>query len=561
MSLAESIGSSPASGPRRGLLDLAWLAVLIAEVLSLSFSFDVAIPAGRAEGRGAIVWLVAHSSALIRAAACMASVLAAAFLATARRGGPARRSTGSPSSAWWTSGHLAAFAAFYAATGRLVAAMNGGGDVAPVALVWAAAGAATLAAWMLAARPAGAWLRLARGSWKVLAVALVAGCGAVWAGGLTGRLWASLHSGTFAAAAWILSRIEPDVLCDPAARELGAGGFSVTIAPVCSGYEGIGLILALLSGYLIVCRDELKFPQALVLLPAGAALIASLNVLRIVALVLIGAHGRPRVAVGGFHSQAGWLAFNLVGLGLIAGSRGLGAFSKARSDAEDSGPTVNPTAAYLGPLMALLAVAMVTGAASDGAFDLLYPARIAAACAVLWVYRGAYPIRSWAAGLAPASAATPIAIGVAAYLIWVALEPAPEVAAGGTARGLAIPAALAAMGPAAAAAWLSARVLGSVAVVPLAEELAFRGYLQRRLVDADFEAASPREFTWLSFLGPSLAFGLMHQRWIAGTAAGMLYAAAALRRGRLGDAVLAHAATNALIAARVLAGGAWWLWA
>jgi hypothetical protein len=40
----------------------------------------------------------------------------------------------------------------------------------------------------------------------------------------------------------------------------------------------------------------------------------------------------------------------------------------------------------------------------------------------------------------------------------------------------------------------------------------------------------------------------------------MAYALVLYRRGELGDAIAAHAITNALIAAYVLAIGAWTLW-
>ena len=50
----------------------------------------------------------------------------------------------------------------------------------------------------------------------------------------------------------------------------------------------------------------------------------------------------------------------------------------------------------------------------------------------------------------------------------------------------------------------------------------------------------------------SLLFGALHTRWLAGTVAGMCDAWARSRRGRVDDAVLAHAITNALIAADVL---------
>jgi CAAX prenyl protease-like protein len=109
--------------------------------------------------------------------------------------------------------------------------------------------------------------------------------------------------------------------------------------------------------------------------------------------------------------------------------------------------------------------------------------------------------------------------------------------------------------------WLVFRVVGSVVTVPLAEELAFRGYLPRRLQAADFEAVPLGRFTGLSFLASSVLFGLLHGRWLAGTLAGMFYALALYRRRDLAEPVLAHAVTNALIAAHVLATGNWSLWA
>jgi CAAX prenyl protease-like protein len=107
---------------------------------------------------------------------------------------------------------------------------------------------------------------------------------------------------------------------------------------------------------------------------------------------------------------------------------------------------------------------------------------------------------------------------------------------------------------------VATRVLGAVITVPIAEELAFRGFLVRRLIAADFDRVSPRRFTWISFLGSSLLFGAMHQAMLAGTIAGAIYALTLYRRGALIDAIVAHATTNALLAAYVLATGSWSLW-
>ena len=111
-----------------------------------------------------------------------------------------------------------------------------------------------------------------------------------------------------------------------------------------------------------------------------------------------------------------------------------------------------------------------------------------------------------------------------------------------------------------AVSWLAFRIAGSVIVVPLAEELAFRGFLVRRLISSDFIAVSPGRFTWPSFLISSVLFGALHGRWLAGTLAGLLYGLALYRRRELSDSVVAHATTNALIAAHVVTTGDWLLW-
>jgi CAAX prenyl protease-like protein len=46
----------------------------------------------------------------------------------------------------------------------------------------------------------------------------------------------------------------------------------------------------------------------------------------------------------------------------------------------------------------------------------------------------------------------------------------------------------------------------------------------------------------------ALTFGILHSAWLAGSLAGLVYAGVYLRRGKLYDAVLAHAITNLLVA-------------
>jgi membrane protease YdiL (CAAX protease family) len=46
------------------------------------------------------------------------------------------------------------------------------------------------------------------------------------------------------------------------------------------------------------------------------------------------------------------------------------------------------------------------------------------------------------------------------------------------------------------AVWVGFRVLGSVLIVPAAEELAFRGYVLQKLGAPDFTVVRPGQFAW-----------------------------------------------------------------
>jgi CAAX prenyl protease-like protein len=254
--------------------------------------------------------------------------------------------------------------------------------------------------------------------------------------------------------------------------------------------------------------------------------------------------------MGGFHAYSGSLLFSGVAIALVFAARRSPFFTVAAAHETETSKASNATAAYLLPFLAIVATQMLAGTLSTGrSFDVLYPLRVAAAVAALVYFRRAYRDLRWTCSWEAA------AVGVLVFALWMALEPTPDAN-----KEAAFAAALDALPPAVMAFWLVARVVGAIVTVPIAEELAFRGYLGRRLIDADFERVSFRRFTWLAFVGSSLLFGLMHGRWLAGTLAGMCYALVLYRRGELGDAVSAHAITNALIAAYVLTTGHWLLW-
>ncbi len=328
-----------------------------------------------------------------------------------------------------------------------------------------------------------------------------------------------------------------------AAKVIGTERFSVQILPACSGYEGMGLFLAFSLAWVAWFRREYRFPAALLLVPVGLALSWALNVLRIAGLIIIGHFGYPKIALGGFHSQAGWIAFTLLAVAFCALSHQIPGIRSGRPAPADPLRIHDPAPLYLGPFVAMQAAAMISMAATSGV-EWLYPLRVLAPAAVLLWYRRDY-LRTL---LRPGMVAWSTTVGIAVAALWagVAWHAAPQL------RQVELPW---------RGIWWFFRFAGAVVIAPLSEELAFRGYLMRRLQRPDAEKVDPRHPGWLGPALSSIAFGLLHgSRWIEGIAAGLLYAHVYARRGRLGDAILAHAVTNLILMAAVFYTGDWRFW-
>jgi exosortase E/protease (VPEID-CTERM system) len=424
----------------------------------------------------------------------------------------------------------------------------------PLAAGWAAAGlsaivfaALTFISWTVWAQ----WIRRTGLLWSYAATAIVA---ASLAGSYFWRLWqpGPLVRLTFRLTKVFLGIFVSGLVANPATMVIGTQRFQVQIAPGCSGLEGIGLILAFGILWLLTFRKECRFPQCLALLPLGVVVMFVFNAARIAALVLIGNAGATQIAVNGFHSQAGWIAFSAVSVGFCLVIQRVSWFTVQPARSESFFAALHtPTAAYLLPLFAILAAGMIAHATTGaGGFEWLYPIRFVAAAAVLWSFRSTYMSLNWEFDwTAPAA-------GAVVFLIWIALDDSSNLAADQR-----VSAALGASPVAAKILWIAIRALAAVLTVPLAEELAFRGFLMRRLIAPDFEAVPFRRFSWFALLGSSVAFGVLHGGyWLAGCIAGILFGLVMLWRGRIANAVVAHATANALLAAYILMYQKWHLW-
>jgi exosortase E/protease (VPEID-CTERM system) len=198
-------------------------------------------------------------------------------------------------------------------------------------------------------------------------------------------LWSRVAAATFRCVEQLLGLVYSPIVSVPSEQILGTSTFQVTISPECSGYEGIALICLFLSLYLWLFRRALRFPHALLLLPVGVLAIWLCNIVRITRLIAIGTSISPGVALGGFHSQAGWLFFLSVSLGLMAAGHSLRLFAaQPLPQSEATSPRGAPdAAALLVPALVLLASIILISAASSG-FDRWYPLRLVATAAALW---------------------------------------------------------------------------------------------------------------------------------------------------------------------------------
>jgi CAAX prenyl protease-like protein len=211
-------------------------------------------------------------------------------------------------------------------------------------------------------------------------------------------------------------------------------------------------------------------------------------------------------------------------------------------------PYVLPFALYLG----FLGIQSQFG--SD-AVVWLYPLKALVVAVALLALRKSY------VELRPSFSPLAVLTGAVAIVIWIAIDPLyPGLSrlTGGTAPVPFDPGTLASIPW--RWAFIVSRVMGAVLVVPVMEELFWRGFLIRWLVKDDFKGVPLGTYTGYSFGATVLLFGAEHEQWLAGIICGALYNLLLYRTKNLTDCVVAHATSNALLAAWVLVRADWRFW-
>jgi uncharacterized protein len=105
------------------------------------------------------------------------------------------------------------------------------------------------------------------------------------------------------------------------------------------------------------------------------------------------------------------------------------------------------------------------------------------------------------------------------------------------------------------------RILTSVITVPILEELFWRGWLMRWLINPDFEKVPLGTYGGMAFWVVAALFASEHGPfWDVGLLTGVIYNWWMLRTKSLWDCILMHAVTNACLAWYVLQYDHWMYW-
>jgi CAAX prenyl protease-like protein len=151
-----------------------------------------------------------------------------------------------------------------------------------------------------------------------------------------------------------------------------------------------------------------------------------------------------------------------------------------------------------------------------------------------------------------------IIVGVAVFALWIS----PQAIFGFPARTIGFNPDLFGTQPGLFFATVIFRFLRLVVVVPLVEEIFWRGFLLRYLINEKFDQVPFGTFSWPSFLVVTAAFGFSHSSadWPAALLTGALYNWVAYRTKSLSTCVITHALTNLLLGVWIMSTKQWGFW-
>jgi CAAX protease family protein len=104
------------------------------------------------------------------------------------------------------------------------------------------------------------------------------------------------------------------------------------------------------------------------------------------------------------------------------------------------------------------------------------------------------------------------------------------------------------------------RMVGLVVLVPVIEELFWRSFLIRWLIDQDFQSVPIGRVTPMAAVVSSVLFALAHPEWLPALLTGLLWAWLLWRKKSLSACVLSHVVANLALGIYMMASGEYKYW-
>lgn len=216
-----------------------------------------------------------------------------------------------------------------------------------------------------------------------------------------------------------------------------------------------------------------------------------------------------------------------------------------------------PTLAYVAPFIVYVSL-LSLGRVVSAAPVVVHATRLLIVLAVILAWSRPF-LR-----VRPTSALASVGIGIAVFLIWIGPDllfhyrhswPFENFLTGTAVTGLT---------PALQRdpVFLGIRMLTTAGLVPVLEELFWRGWLMRSLIDSrDFQKVPLGTYSSVAFWTVAALFAAEHgPYWEVGLLAGIIYNWWLIRTKNLADCMLAHAVTNAALGIYVITEGAYQYW-
>ena len=213
----------------------------------------------------------------------------------------------------------------------------------------------------------------------------------------------------------------------------------------------------------------------------------------------------------------------------------------------------SPMAARVAPYIIFVALTALQGKLGEGSQYWVYLTKTLIGAVLIWAMWPIVTEMRWAFSWEA------VAVGIFVFVFWVGLDPFYPHFFKIDATWLP----LRDFGEGSALAWgiMIARVIGMTLVVPPLEEVFYRSFLYRYIIKVDFLSVPLKHFDLRAFLITAVIFGSVHgNQWPVGILCAFCYQWLVIRKGRLGDAITAHAITNLLLGAYIIWKGQWQFW-